>query len=174
MPNPAQIRPDPSEYFSYYHKYVQLVPENDIVRAMADQMKLTLAYLRSLPASAGNKRYAPDKWSINEVVGHTIDIERVFGQRALFFARKAPGPLPGIEQDDWMKVATFGSRRLDDLADEFESVRESTLFLFRHLDAEAWIRKGIASEREFTVRAIAYIILGHERHHLEILKTRYA
>ena len=73
-----------------------------------------------------------------------------------------------------MKFATFGSRRLEDLADEFESVRLSTLFLFRHLDAEAWMRKGVASEREFTVRAIAYIILGHERHHLEILKTRYA
>jgi hypothetical protein len=137
MPNPAQIRPDSTEYFEYYEKYVKLVPENDIVHAMALQGEQTLSYLRSLPTNAGDKRYAPDKWSIKEVVGHVIDIERVFGQRALFFARKTPGLLPGIEQDDWMKVATFGNRRLADLADEFESVRRSNLYFFRHLDAEA-------------------------------------
>jgi hypothetical protein len=173
MPNPAQIRPDPSEYYSYYGKYVQLVPENDIVHALALSPNAAVAYVRSLPASAGDKRYAPDKWSIKEVIGHVIDIERVFGQRALFFARKAPGPLPGIEQDDWMKVASFGTRTLADLADEFETVRKSNVHMFRHLDAEAWMRKGIASGREFTVRAVAYIILGHERHHVDILKTRY-
>jgi hypothetical protein len=173
MPNPAQIRPDPSEYYSYYQKYVQLVPENDIVHALAIKPSATLSYLRSLPASAGNKRYAPDKWSIKEVIGHVIDIERVFGARALFFARNALGPLPGIEQDDWMKVISFGNRTLTDLADEFETVRQSHIHMFRHLDADAWVRKGVASEREFTVRAIAYIILGHERHHLDILKTRY-
>ncbi len=174
MPNPAQIRPDSTEYVEYYERYVRLVPENDIVHAMALQGEQTLSYLRSLPANSGDKRYASDKWSIKEVVGHVIDIERVFGQRALFFARKTPGPLPGIEQDDWMKVATFGNRRLADLADEFETVRRSNRYVVRHLDAEAGMRRGVASEREFTVRGIAYIILGHERHHLEILKTRYA
>lgn len=173
MPNPAQIRPDATEYFEYYEKYVKLVPETDIVHAMALQGEQTLSYLRSLPMTAGDKRYAADKWSVKEVVGHIIDIERVFGYRALFFARKTPGPLPGIEQDDWMKVATFGNRGLTDLSNEFESVRRSSLFLFRHLDAEAWMRRGVASGREFSVRGIAYIILGHERHHLEILKSRY-
>jgi len=173
MPNPAQIRPDATEYYSYYERYVQLVPENDIVHAMAQQADQTKAYLRSLPASAGDKRYAADKWSIKEVIGHVIDIERVFGQRALFFARMTPGPLPGIEQDDWMKVATFASRRLEDLVEELYVVRQSNLFLFRHLDTDAWLRRGIASEREFSVRGIAYIIVGHERHHLEILKARY-
>ncbi len=173
MSNPAQIRPDPSEYASYYERYVQLVPETDIVHALALTPNATLGYLRSLPPSAGDKRYEPGKWSIKEVIGHVIDIERVFTMRALFFARNTPGSLPGIEQDDWMKVTAFGARTLEDLADEFEAVRRSTIYLFRHLDAEAWMRKGIASDREFTVRALAYIILGHERHHLEILKTRY-
>jgi hypothetical protein len=173
MPNPAQIRPDPSEYDSYYGKYVQLVPENDIVHALALSPNATVAYVRSLPASAGDKRYTPDKWSVKEVIGHVIDIERVFGYRALSFARNTPGPLPGIEQDDWMKTTSFGSRTLPDLADELEVVRRTTIHIFRHLDAEGWMRKGIASEKEFTVRAIAYIILGHERHHLDILKTRY-
>jgi len=173
MPNPAQIRPDSTEYVEYYEKYVGLVPENDIVHAMTLQGEKTLSYLRSLPEKAGEKRYAPDKWNIKEVVGHISDIERVFGHRALFFARKTPGPLPGIEQDDWMQVATFRTRQLSDLVDEFESVRRSHLYFFRHLDADAWMRRGVASEKEFTVRGIAYIIVGHERHHLNILKTRY-
>jgi hypothetical protein len=173
MSSPALIRPDASEYVEYYGRYVSLVPESDVVKAMTNQVSQTLAYLRSLPASAGDKRYAPDKWSVKEVVGHVIDIERVFGHRALFFARNVAGPLPGIEQDDWMKVVNFGTRTLEDLADEFETVRKSSLYFFRHLDDDAWVRRGIASEREFTVRAIAYIILGHERHHLEILKARY-
>jgi hypothetical protein len=173
MPNPAQIRPDSTEYYEYYEKYVKLVPETDVVHAMALQGEQTLSYLNSLPPEAGEKRYEPGKWNIKEVVGHIIDIERVFAYRALSFARDAPGPLPGIEQDDWMKAATFGNRRLSDLADEFESVRRSSLFFFRHLTAGAWLKRGTASEREFTVRGIAYIILGHERHHLQILKSRY-
>jgi hypothetical protein len=173
MSNPALSRPDASEYFEYYGKYIQLVPENDVLQAMASQIDRTIGYLRSLPASAGDKRYAPNKWSVKEVIGHVIDIERVFGSRALFFARETPGPLPGIEQDDWMKVVAFNSRSVADLAEELESVRRSSLHFFRSLDEKAWMRKGIASNREFTVRAIAYIIVGHERHHLEILKTRY-
>ena len=173
MPNPAQIRPDSTEYFEYYEKYVKLVPENDIVHALALHGEQTLSYLRALPLSAGDKRYAPEKWSVKEVVGHIIDTERVFSYRALSFARNTPGPLPGFEQDDWMKAATFGNRGLADLADEFESVRRSNLYLFRHLDAGSWLKRGIANEREFTVRGIAYVILGHERHHVAILKTRY-
>ncbi len=173
MPNPAQIRPDPTEYYSYYEMYVQLVPENDIVHALAVSPNATVAYIRTLPASAGEKRYAPGKWSIKEVVGHIIDMERVFAARALHFARSTPGPLPGVEQEDWMKAASFGSRTLVDLADELEAVRHSHVHLFRHFDADAWVRRGIASEREVSVRALAYIMLGHERHHLEILKTRY-
>jgi hypothetical protein len=173
MPNPAQIRPDSTEYYEYYEKYVKLVPEPDVLHAMALQGEQTLSYLGSLPLPAGDKRYAPGKWSVKEVVGHVIDIERVFCYRALSFARNTSGPLPGIEQDDWMKVAAFGNRQLSDLADEFESVRRSSLFMFRHLTADAWLKRGIASEREFTVRGIAYIILGHERHHLAILKSLY-
>ena len=173
MSDTALARPEPSEYYEYYGKYVQLVPESDVVKAMELQVDKTVSYLRSIPESAGDKRYAPGKWSIKEVVGHVIDIERVFAQRALFFARKSPGPLPGIEQDDWMRAATFGVQKLEDLVAEFELVRRSTVPLFRHLDEEAWMRRGVASERDFTVRAIAYIIVGHERHHLEILKTRY-
>jgi len=173
MNHPAHVRPEPSEYFEYYEKYVKLVPETDIVKALALQAKQTEEYLRRLSESDGEKRYAPDKWSVKEVIGHISDIERVFQARALHFSRQTSGPLPGIEQDDWMKVVNFNCRKMHDLIDELAAVRQSTLHLFKHLDDKAWMRKGIASEREITVRALAYITLGHERHHLGILKTRY-
>lgn len=173
MPPFVTGRPDPSEHAPYYGKYIQLVPENDIVTAMTLQMEKTLAYLRALPSSAGAKRYAPGKWNVNEVVGHMTDGERVFGFRALWFARKAPGALPSMEQEDWINAATFGAQRLEDIVAEFENVRRSNLSFFRQLSEEAWSRRGIASDCEFTVRSLAFIIVGHERHHLEILKTRY-
>ena len=173
MPNPAMTRPDPSEHAPYYGKYIQLVPEDDIVQVMAIQIDETLGYLRALPDSAGDKRSAPDKWTIKEVVGHLSDSERVFAQRALFFARAIPIPLPSFEQDDWMRAAPFRIQRLEDLTAEFELVRRSNLCFFRQLNDEAWLRRGIASGCEFTVRSLAYILVGHERHHLEILKTRY-
>ena len=173
MPSPSMARPDASEHAPYYGKYIQLVPEMDIVRVMTLQIEKTLGFLRALRNSAGDKRYAPDKWTIKEVVGHLSDSERVFAQRALFFARSIPIPLPSFEQDDWMRAAPFGTQRLEDLATEFELVRRSNLCFFRQLGEEAWLRRGSASGCEFTVRSIAYILVGHERHHLEILRTRY-
>src|ERR1041385_3301291 len=166
-------RPDSSEHAPYYGKYIQLVPEDDIVGAMALQTEQTLHFLRTLPSSIGSKRYAPDKWSVNEVIGHISYFERVFAGRALFFARNAPGAHPSMEQNDWINAAAFGNQRLEDLITEFEFVRRSSLSFFRQLTEEAWKRRGIASDNEFSVRSLAYIIVGHERHHLEILKTRY-
>ena len=166
-------RPDASEHAPYYGKYIQLVPENDIIQAMTDQTEQTLGYLRSLPGSVGDERYAPDKWSVKEVIGHVTDAERVFAQRALFFARCAPGALPSMEQVDWMKAASFGTQKLGDLISEFEFVRRSNISFFKQLSQDTWKRRGIASDCEFSVRSIAFIIVGHERHHLEILKTRY-
>jgi hypothetical protein len=167
-------RPDPSEHAPYYGKYVALVPETDVLGAMERQLAVTLAHLRSLPPGAAAKRYAPGKWSVCEVVGHMIDTERVFAQRALFFARSAPGALPGMEQEDWITAASFDAYDLGELITEFEMTRRSNILFFRHLAEEAWPRKGTASDVEFTVRALAFIIVGHERHHLEILRTRYA
>ena len=171
---PSSIaRPEISEYASYYGTYVQLVPEEDILRAMKLQLEETLQFFRTLPESAGNKRYAPDKWSIKEVIGHMIDAERVFAQRALFFARKCASRLPGYEQEEWTAAATFGEAALKDLISEFELVRRSNIYFFQGLSEEAWTRRGIASDCEFTVRSLAYITLGHERHHMKILRSRY-
>jgi len=169
----AITRPETSEYAPYYGTYVQLVPEQDVLRAMKLQLDETLQFLRGLPESTGDRRYAPDKWSIKEVIGHMIDAERVFAQRALFFARKCESHLPSYDQEVWTAAATFGEATMEDLISEFELVRRSNLYFFQGLSEDAWTRRGIASDCEFTVRSLAYIILGHERHHLSILRSRY-
>jgi len=166
-------KPAKSEYLPYYERYISLVPDGDVVATLAAQMDDTLAMLRSLPASVATYRYAPDKWSVNEVVGHIIDSERNFAFRALRFARNDAAPVPGFEQDDYVRNATFDAYPLEELASELESVRQSTVFLFRHLEESAWTRRGIANNAEVSVRALAYIIAGHELHHREILAARY-
>ncbi len=173
MHTTMMVRPEISEYAPYYGKYIQLVPEEDVLRAMQRQLEETTSFLRTFSEAAGGKRYAPDKWSVKEVVGHMIDAERVFAQRALFFARKCTNPLPSYEQDDWTAAAMFDRIPLADVIAEFDLVRRSNLRLFQGLDNDAWLRRGIASGYEFTVRSLAYIMVGHERHHLEILRSRY-
>jgi len=166
-------RPEETEYLPYYGKYVSLVPGGNILEVLSRQLDETLALLRSVPEARAGFRYAEGKWSVKELVGHMIDTERIFAYRALRFARNDGTPLPGYEQDDYIRNASFDACALADLAAEFESVRRSTLFLFKHLDAEAWTRIGVASESEVSVRALAYIIAGHELHHRGILRDRY-
>lgn len=167
-------RPDATEHAPYYGKYIALVPETDVLGAMETQLRETLSFLRALPENAGTKRYAPGKWTVSEVVGHVIDTERVFFLRALWFARSAPGALPGMEQDDWNAVAGYAGASLADLSLEFELIRRSHILMFRRLGDDAWSRRGIASGVEFTVRALAFMMVGHERHHLSVLRTHYA
>ena len=173
MINETIGKPDTTEYLPYYGKYVSLVPDGDILTVLGKQMEETAGLLNSIPESRANFRYAPDKWSIKELVGHIIDTERIFAYRALRFARNDKTPLPGYEQDDYVSNASFDSCTLTDLASELKSVRQSTLFLFEHLDEKAWMRRGLANDSEASVRALAHIIAGHELHYREILRTRY-
>jgi DinB superfamily len=166
-------RPDETEYLPYYGKYISLVPAGDILATLARQLDETLTLLRSVTESRAGFRYAPGKWSIKELVGHMTDTERIFSYRALRFARNDATPLPGYEQDDYIRNATFDDYPLGELAAEFESVRQSSLLLFKHLGSEAWARRGVASDAEVSVRALAYIIAGHELHHMGILRGRY-
>ena len=169
----SATKPASSEYLPYYERYIALVPDGDVVTTLVSQMTETQELLRSLPASVGTYRYAPDKWSVNQVVGHLIDSERNFAIRALRFARNDPTPIPGFEQDDYVRNANFDAYPLVDLVAELEAVRQSTVFMFQHMDEAAWTRRGIANNAEVSVRALAYIIAGHERHHRELLQTRY-
>ena len=169
----SATKPAKAEFLPYYERYISLVPDGDVVTTLANQIGETLALLRGLPASSSTYRYAPEKWSVNELVGHMIDSERIFAGRALRFGRNDPTPIPGFEQDDYVRNSSFDAYQLSELASELEAVRQSTLFLFRHMDEAAWTRRGIANNAEVSVRALAYIIAGHELHHREILNTRY-
>lgn len=173
MPHVLVRKPDASEYAPYYGRYIGLIQDDDIIAVLARQAEETASLLRSFSEEASNRAYAPGKWNVKEVVGHMIDTERVFGLRALFIARKDPAALPGFEQDDWIRAASFSSEPFAELVDEFASVRQSHVHFFKHLPAEAWLRRGIANKLEFSVRAFAYTMAGHERHHQEILRTRY-
>jgi hypothetical protein len=166
-------KPEETEYSPYFGKYVSLVSNGNILAVLGAQSDETLALLRTIPESQGGFRYAPGKWSVKELIGHLIDTERIFSHRALRFARDDRTPLPGYEPEDYIRNASFDNFPLNDLAAEFESVRRSTLLLFKHLDEEAWSRTGVASESEFSVRALAYIIAGHTTHHCGILRDRY-
>lgn len=173
MTNLTIAKPDETEYLPYYGRYISLVPEGDILAVLDKQLETTLALLASIPETQAGYRYEPDKWSIRELVGHVIDAERIFAYRALRFARNDRTPVPGFEQDDYVRHGSFEAYPLGELAAEFESVRRSTIFLFKHLSEEAWLRRGVANESEMSVRALAYSIAGHELHHGEILRSRY-
>jgi hypothetical protein len=169
----APTRPDATEHAPYYGRYIAQVPESDAISALESQMADALALLRTIPEARGEHRYGPDKWTIKEVLGHVIDAERVFAYRALRFARKDETPLPGFDENTYVPAGGFNRRTLADLISEWEEVRRSNLSFFRGLTPEAWTRRGLASENPFTVRALAFVIAGHGRHHVEILRTRY-
>lgn len=173
MATATATRPDATEHHPYYGKYIALVPEDDAIRALESQMSDALALLRTIPEAKGDHRYAPDKWTIKEVIGHLIDGERVFAYRALRFARKDQTPLPGFDENTYVPAGGFGRFTLADLASEWETVRRSNLALFRRLDSEAWTRRGVANDSPVSVRALAFIIAGHGRHHVAILRERY-
>jgi len=127
----------------------------------------------ALPICDGNFRYAPDKWTVKELLGHINDAERIFAYRALRIARGDQTPIEAFEQDDYVRIAGFNRCSLESLVEDYIAVRRATMALLRNLDAEAWTRRGIANKNEVTVRALAYIIAGHNLHHRRILEERY-
>jgi uncharacterized protein YciI len=165
-------RPEASEYAGYASIYVDLVEGGDILRAFAAQQADVMS-LRSLSEEAAGKSYAPGKWTVNEVLGHVTDTERIFSYRALCVARGDATPLPGFEQDDYMKGSKFNSCSVPALLEEFRAVREATLAMYANLPKEAWSRRGTVNNYSATVRGLAFTSAGHERHHMKILRERY-
>ena len=166
-------RPNSTEYAPYFEKYVSLVPEGEIVSTLGKQIESTLSLIRGLSEAQGDLRYAPGKWSVKEVIGHLIDSERIFAYRALRFARNDATPLSGFDENSYVANAGFSSSSLADLAEEFEHTRKSNVYLFKHLEGDSWLRRGAANDNEASVGALAYIIAGHELHHVGILRSRY-
>ena len=165
--------PEISEYSPYYGKYISLVAGDDIVTTLQHQINHSGRLLMAVSEERGDYRYAPEKWSVREVLGHVIDTERIFAYRTLRISRGDATPIEGFEQDDYVRNGPFGRCRVTELVQEFAYVRETTVFLFRSLDEGAWLRRGVANKSEVSVRALAYIIAGHEIHHRKILQEKY-
>ncbi|HEY6121905.1 MAG TPA: DinB family protein [Pyrinomonadaceae bacterium] len=160
-----------TEAAPYYFRYINLVSDRDIVAGLENQLTNVLPFLSVISEEKSLHRYAPDKWSIRQVMNHVNDVERVFLFRALWFARGFTAPLPGFDQE-------ASSARADDFAwsdhvEEFRNIRLATLSFFRNLPKEHWSRRGTADGNPFTVNSLAYIISGHLSHHQDVLQQRY-
>jgi hypothetical protein len=166
-------RPSQSEFAPYYGTYVDAMPDGDVVAALEKQGEETFALFSGLSEKDGAYRYAPDKWTIRDLVQHLSDSERVFAYRALRFARGDETPLPGFDQNPWAVAARADRRPLRGMAEELRDIRRTTLALVRSFDGDMLGRSGVASGNLVSVRALVWVIAGHERHHLTVLRERY-
>ena len=166
-------RPEPTEHAEFYANYISKVPGTDVLGVLEHERHKMLQLFRGRNEKEGDFRYGPGKWTIKEVLGHITDTERIFTYRALRFARGDKTPLPGFEQDDYVRDGAFSERSLADLAEEFGAVRSASIALYRSFPEAAWERRGEANEKEVTVRALAFITAGHQMHHRIILEERY-
>ena len=167
------IRPAGDEHIAYYSTYIDRVPDGDIVETLKRDTTETLAFLRAIPESRFDFQYAPEKWTIRQVVGHLADGERVFQYRAWRFSRADTIPVPGFDENLYVANGPFTRVSMPDLISEFENLRRATIHLFSSMDGESMARRGVANDAEISVRAIAFIIAGHVSHHLQVLKERY-
>ncbi len=166
-------RPDTTECAPFYQNYINELSEGDVLEILESQLDETLRLLQDVDEEQAEFRYAPGKWSIKEILGHLIDAERLFTYRAMCFARNDLGPLPNMDENAYVKFGKFDERTLSQLLEEYRYVRLASIAFFRGIDDEALARRGTANENQFTVRSFPFIIAGHERHHLNVLKARY-
>ncbi|OGX61613.1 MAG: hypothetical protein A2189_02540 [Paenibacillus sp. RIFOXYA1_FULL_44_5] len=166
-------RPLKNEYNAYYEQYIGIVPEGSIQEILIKQLEETIQLLSTISEEQANSRYAPDKWTLKEVAGHIIDNERIMGYRLLRIARGDQTPLPGYEQDDFVREASFSAYTLAEIIEDYTAVRRASLTLLRGLSEQAWLRQGIANNNEISVKALAYILAGHELHHLKVIREKY-
>lgn len=166
-------RPIESEYAPYYEGYIAQVSESDIMPVLRSQLDELDVLLGRVEPDHETFRYAEGKWSIRQLVGHLIDTERVFGYRALCIARGEQQNLPGFDQNDYMSTAPYDRIELEDLLSELRLIRLGNIAMLRTLDEEAWSRVGTANANQVTVRALAFIMAGHVRHHMNVLREKY-
>ena len=167
------MRPHPDEYAQspYTSRYIDMVTEADPIAVL--EQKALWQLLHPLSEAQSEYRYAEGKWSIKQLVGHMTDTERIFTYRALCMARDEKQPLPGFDENSYVDNGFFEQRTLDSLLTEYKAVREASLVLFRSLDASVLSHMGTASGNPLSVRALLYMIAGHEKHHIHILQERY-
>ena len=167
-------RPEADEIARYAPRYVALVEGEDAVEALIEGARRVLAFFEPLDeAAVAGVTYAPGKWTVKEVLGHVVDVERVFAGRALRLARRDSTPLPGFDENAYVAAAGFEERPLADLVAEYKSVRRGSITFFAGLPEEAWQRRGRVDDYAASVRGLAFHVAGHELHHLRILRERY-
>jgi DinB family protein len=166
-------RPAPTEYASFFAGYVNLVPETEILPVLAAQVAEIRRLAGTVPAERESFRYAPGKWSIREILGHISDGERVFGYRAFCISRGEQAPLPGFDENDYIAESAYDTQTLAELVDDFAGLRGANLAVLGRLDPARWARVGNANGAPVSVRALAYVMAGHARHHIGVLKARY-
>lgn len=168
------MRPAANDYPQYFQTYVSRVPEEDVFAALEPQVSLIVSLAARVPAERETFAYAPGKWSVREMLGHIDDAERVFAYRALTFSRYDAVSLPGFDEVTWTPHGHFATVPLRELAEEFACLRRANLQMLRRLDDAQWRAGGKGDDKPITVRALAYVMAGHVRHHLAILRDRYA
>ena len=168
-------RPAVEEYEPAFERYISLVANvDDAIVALAVQKDRFAQTVAAMTDAEATYRYAPEKWSVKELIGHVCDGERIFAYRLLRVGRADETPLPGFEEKDYVANARSDQRSLRDLIDEWQAVRSATIALVRGLPEEAWPRRGTSNGKPISARALLYIVLGHAEHHLNVLHTRYA
>jgi hypothetical protein len=166
-------RPLKDEYPAFFETYISQVPEEDILEVLARQGADVAAVFDRVPAGAGHYRYAEGKWSLVQLLNHIVDTERIMAYRALCFARGEQQSLPSFDENIYAAGADVSARTIADLLEELRLVRASNLHLFRHLTDADWRKQGLANNWPITVRSLAWVIAGHLRHHLKIVRERY-
>jgi uncharacterized damage-inducible protein DinB len=167
-------RPDATEFAPHYATYINAVNGSDALPVLVAQRASTAHFLAAIPESRAGYRYAEGKWSLREVVGHLSDAERIFAYRLLRFARADETSLSGFDENHYVPAGEFERRSLADVAAEFAAVRDATLALVKGLSTEALLRQGSANGKSISARALAWVIAGHEAHHVRVLGERYA
>lgn len=166
-------KPDPTILTSYQKSYVDQVPDGPLPTILEQNGRDTVAFLRSLPAEKIKYRYAPGKWSIAELVQHLTDCERIFAYRMLCIARGEQTPLPGFEENDYARESGADQRSFSDILDEFSTVRTATVSLLKSFSDTQLDRKGTSNGKPAFVRSLAFMVAGHELHHIKVIKERY-
>jgi uncharacterized damage-inducible protein DinB len=165
-------KPAEEEYAPFYSTYIQMVGEGPVLDILEDLAENSYAFFSKLSDEKANYAYADGKWTIKEVLGHMIDAERTFAYRILAFSR-GQAELPGFDENIYVENATFKSRSIGNLAEEFKTLREANLYLLHSLSPEQFAATGIANGNKISVLALVYIMAGHEMHHVKIINERY-
>lgn len=167
------MKPKDGDFSEYYRHYIDLVEHDSHLAALRDNQKRIIKFLKGIPKDKREHRYAEGKWTPKEIVLHLLDAERVFAYRALRFSRGDQTELPGYDHDNYVKPARAEKRKWKSIIAEYDAVRNATLALFENLPKRALDQSGVSNGASQTVRAIGYIIAGHEIHHMRVIQEKY-